>query len=99
LPFWFAHVRLFTNWQAGKPRCSEREDEVGGRLTAPRGPVGAQPNGEVLPGEFCLRDGTPAMIRPVLPADAESCARGFAGCRGIRAATGSSHRSVDSMTR
>jgi GNAT superfamily N-acetyltransferase len=31
----------------------------------------------VLPGEFCLRDGTPAMIRPLLPTDAETLREGF----------------------
>lgn len=48
-----------------------------GRLTAPRGAAGAQPGSEVLPGEFCLRDGTPAMIWPLLPTDAETLREGF----------------------
>ena len=29
-------------------------------------------SGQVLPGEFVLRDGTPAMIWPLLPTDAET---------------------------
>jgi len=48
-----------------------------GRHTAPRGAVGAQPGGGVPPGEFCLRDGTPAMIWPLLPTDAETLREGF----------------------
>jgi len=43
-----------------------------GRTTVPRSAATAQPGGEVLPGEFLLRDGTPAMIWPLLPADAET---------------------------
>lgn len=31
----------------------------------------------MLPGEFCLRDGTPAMIWPLLPTDAETLCEGF----------------------
>ena len=42
-----------------------------------RGAVAAQPGGGVLPGEFCLRDGTPAMIWPLLPTDAETLREGF----------------------
>jgi GNAT superfamily N-acetyltransferase len=33
--------------------------------------------GQVLPGEFFLRDGTPAMIWPLLPTDAEMLREGF----------------------
>jgi len=33
--------------------------------------------GQVLPGEFFLRDGTPAMIWPLLPTDAETLREGF----------------------
>jgi len=32
---------------------------------------------QVLPGEFLLRDGTPAMIWPLLPTDAETLREGF----------------------
>lgn len=42
-----------------------------------RGAAGAQPGSGVLPGEFCLRDGTPAMIWPLLPTDAETLREGF----------------------
>ena len=31
-----------------------------------------QASGQVLPGEFVLRDGTPALIWPLLPTDAET---------------------------
>jgi hypothetical protein len=37
----------------------------------------AQPGGQVLPGEFLLRDGTPARIWPLLHADAEALREGF----------------------
>jgi RimJ/RimL family protein N-acetyltransferase len=33
--------------------------------------------GQVLPGEFLLRDGTPALIWPLLPTDAETLREGF----------------------
>ena len=33
--------------------------------------------GQVLPGEFFLRDGTPAMIWPLLSTDAETLREGF----------------------
>ena len=33
--------------------------------------------GQVLPGEFFLRDGTPAMIWPLLPTDADTLREGF----------------------
>jgi len=33
--------------------------------------------GQVLPGEFFLQDGTPAMIWPLLPTDAETLREGF----------------------
>ena len=33
--------------------------------------------GQVLPGEFFLQDGTPAMIWPLLPSDAETLREGF----------------------
>jgi GNAT superfamily N-acetyltransferase len=39
-------------------------------------PAGPAP-GQVLPGEFFLRDGTPAMIWPLLPTDAEMLREGF----------------------
>jgi GNAT superfamily N-acetyltransferase len=34
-------------------------------------------SGQVLPGEFFLHDGTPAMIWPLLPTDAETLREGF----------------------
>ena len=34
-------------------------------------------SGQVLPGEFFLQDGTPAMIWPLLPTDAETLREGF----------------------
>src|ERR1039457_5149125 len=34
--------------------------------------VARQTSGQVLPGEFALRDGTPALIWPLLPTDAET---------------------------
>src|ERR1017187_3952120 len=40
--------------------------------------VAARPApGQVLPGEFLLRDGTPAMIWPLLPTDADTLREGF----------------------
>ena len=33
--------------------------------------------GQALPGEFFLKDGTPAMIWPLLPTDAETLREGF----------------------
>src|ERR1019366_4485818 len=35
------------------------------------------PASELLPGEFLLRDGTPALIWPLLPTDAEMLREGF----------------------
>ncbi len=35
------------------------------------------PPGQLLPGEFLLRDGTPALIWPLLPTDAETLREGF----------------------
>jgi acetyltransferase len=37
----------------------------------------AQPDSEALPGEFFLRDGTPALIWPLLPTDAGTLREGF----------------------
>jgi RimJ/RimL family protein N-acetyltransferase len=48
-----------------------------GCATAPRSAAAAQPGGQVLPGEFLLRDGTPALIWPLLPTDAEALRDGF----------------------
>ncbi len=42
------------------------------RTTVPRSAAAAQPGGEMLPGEVLLRDGTPALIWPLLPTDAET---------------------------
>jgi RimJ/RimL family protein N-acetyltransferase len=49
--------------------------KTAGRLMAPRG--AAQPGSEALPGEFFLRDGTPALIWPLLPTDAGTLREGF----------------------
>jgi RimJ/RimL family protein N-acetyltransferase len=49
--------------------------KTAGRLMAPRG--AAQPDSEALPGEFFLRDGTPALIWPLLPTDAGTLREGF----------------------
>lgn len=48
-----------------------------GCATAPRSASAAQPGGQVLPGEFLLRDGTPALIWPLLPTDAQTLRDGF----------------------
>src|SRR5450755_4885181 len=45
------------------------------RLMASRS--AAQPDSEALPGEFFLRDGTPALIWPLLPTDAGTLREGF----------------------
>jgi len=48
------------------------------RLPARRSPAGApRPGGQMLPGEFLLRDGTPALIWPLLPTDAKTLREGF----------------------
>src|ERR1035441_11027249 len=39
--------------------------------------VVASPASELLPGEFLLRDGTPALIWPLLRTDAEMLREGF----------------------
>ena len=57
-----------------------------------------QTSGQVLPGEFALRDGTPALIWPLLPTDAETL-RDRSASFAERAADGSSYYSVNSMTR
>jgi GNAT superfamily N-acetyltransferase len=46
-------------------------------LETDRNAAAAQPGGQVLPGEFLLRDGTPALIWPLLPTDAETLREGF----------------------
>ena len=48
-----------------------------GCATAPRSVAAAQLGGQVLPGEFFLPDGTPALIWPLLPTDAEMLRDGF----------------------
>lgn len=48
------------------------------RLTASHSASAAlQPGDQMLPGEFLLRDGTPAMIWPLLPADAQTLREEF----------------------
>ncbi len=41
------------------------------------GAAGAEPGSQLLSGEFVLRDGTPAMIWPLLPTDGEMLRNGF----------------------
>ena len=49
-----------------------------GCTRVPHSAAAAQPGGQVLlPGEFLLRDGTPALIWPLLPTDAETLRDGF----------------------
>ena len=45
--------------------------------TAPCSTAAALPGARVLPGEFPLPDGTPALIWPLLPTDAEMLREGF----------------------
>jgi len=47
------------------------------RTTAPPSASVAQPSDQLLPGEFLLPDGTPALIWPLLPTDAEALRDGF----------------------
>jgi len=54
-------------WQIWMPGADRRYRETLAR-PAP---------GQVLPGEFFLRDGTPAMIWPLLPTDADTLREGF----------------------
>jgi RimJ/RimL family protein N-acetyltransferase len=42
-----------------------------------RGTARLSPDSQALPGEFLLRDGTPALIWPLLPTDAETLREGF----------------------
>ncbi len=53
------------------------ERKPGGVLPNRRAGPKAELAGQVLPGEFTLRDGTPAMIWPLLPTDAETLREGF----------------------
>ena len=53
------------------------ERKPGGVLPNRRAGPRAELAGQVLPGEFTLRDGTPAMIWPLLPTDAETLREGF----------------------
>ena len=46
-------------------------------LTAAPGAARPSRHGHLLPGEFLLRDGTPAMIWPLLPTDARALREGF----------------------
>jgi hypothetical protein len=69
------------------------------RARTGRTAAAAQQGSEVLPREFFLRDGAPALIWPLLPTDAGTLREGSAVCPGIRASAGSSRRSVNSMTR
>ena len=47
------------------------------RRASDQGDAAASAAGQVLPGEFFLQDGTPAMIWPLLPSDAETLREGF----------------------
>jgi len=49
---------------------SKQASQIGETLARPAA-------GQVLPGEFFLRDGTPAMIWPLLPTDAGTLREGF----------------------
>lgn len=53
------------------------ERKPGGVLPNRRAGPRAELASQVLPGEFTLRDGTPAMIWPLLPTDAETLREGF----------------------
>ena len=48
-------------------------------MTEPRNAAVAHPDGQVLPGELALRDGTPALIWPLLPTDGEALRVAFRG--------------------
>lgn len=48
------------------------EKDPSPRLTAAPGTARLSAGDQMLPGEFLLRDGTPAMIWPLLPTDAET---------------------------
>ena len=73
-----------------------------GRTTAPRRAAAGQPGSQVLPGEFVLRDGTPALIWPLLPTDAEALREAFRRLSGYsrrRRFLGVVNRLDDSMIR
>ena len=78
-----AHAGIYQAVAAGKTLClpdeeksADDEDPVGAAHQ-----IGLRPAhmaaGQVLPGEFFLKDGTPAMIWPLLPTDAETLREGF----------------------
>jgi len=46
-------------------------------ITGPRSAAVVQPGSRMLPGEFALRDGTPALIWPLLPTDGEALREAF----------------------
>ena len=76
------------------------ERKPGGVLPNRRAGPRAELASQVLPGEFTLRDGTPAMIWPLLPTDAETLREGFRRLSaGFAPVTGSSECSINSMTR
>ena len=73
-----------------------------GRTTEPCGAVAAAPGGQVLPGEFVLRDGTPALIWPLLPTDGEALREAFRRLSGYsrrRRFLGAVNQLDDSMIR
>ncbi len=53
------------------------EMKPAGSRTPPSAPAVSQHGDQMLPGEFLLRDGTPAMIWPLLPADAQTLREEF----------------------
>ncbi|HEX2822333.1 MAG TPA: GNAT family N-acetyltransferase [Streptosporangiaceae bacterium] len=58
------------SWTPGAGRAGTAAHPVGE-------PLGRLAPGQALPGELLLRDGTPAMIWPLLPTDAEMLREGF----------------------
>jgi RimJ/RimL family protein N-acetyltransferase len=65
------------NFGLGTARKGRYPVKPEGCATASHSAAAAQPGGQVLPGEFPLPDGTPALIWPLLPTDAEMLREGF----------------------
>ncbi len=62
---------------AVRPSWMPRAGRAATAAAPVREPLGRPAPGQGLPGEFFLRDGTPAMIWPLLPTDAEVLREGF----------------------